>query len=104
MAFLILRYQLKPEVSQAEFEEWVRTTDQPAMRSLRRVKAFDTYRVSGLLMGEGNPAQEYFELFEIDDLEGFGAEDMTGELVQSIMGAFMGMVDNPEFNIAERIE
>jgi hypothetical protein len=55
-------------------------------------------------MGEGNPAQEYFELFEIDDLEGFGAEDMTGELVQSVMGAFMGMVDNPEFNIAERID
>jgi REDY-like protein HapK len=104
MAFLFLRYQLKPDVTQAQFEEWVRTTDQPAMRSLRRVKAFDTYRVSGLLMGEGAPAQSYFEVFEIDDLEGFGSEDMPGALVQSIMGAFMGMVENPEFNIAERID
>ena len=103
MAFLLLRYNLKPETSAQQFEEWVKTTDQPAMRGLSRVKNFDTFKVSGLLMGEGAPAQSYFEIFEIDDLAGFTGEDMPGDVVQSIMGQFMQYVDNPEFAIADKL-
>lgn len=103
MAYLILRYNLKDGVTAAQFEQWVRETDQPAMRGLKRVESFNTYRVTGLLMGEGEAAQRYFEIFEISDLAGFTGDDMPGETVQAIMGAFMQMVDNPEFNIAERV-
>jgi hypothetical protein len=94
---------LKAGVTEAQFEEWVKTTDQPAMRGLARVKSFDTYKVSGLLMGEGAPAQSYFEIFEIDDLAGFTSEDMPGDVVQSVMGQFMQYVDNPEFAIADKL-
>ncbi len=103
MSYLLLRYTLKDGVSPEEFEKWVKETDQPKMRSLRRVKSFNTYRMTGLLMGEGEPAQQYAELFEIDDLDGFASEDMPGDLVQSVMGEFMGMVDNPEFSICEEV-
>ena len=103
MAFLLLRYNLKAGVTEAQFEEWVKTTDQPAMRGLARVKSFETYKVSGLLMGEGAPAQSYFEIFEIDDLAGFTSEDMPGDVVQSVMGQFMQYVDNPEFAIADKL-
>jgi hypothetical protein len=103
MAFLLLRYNLKEGVNPEDFETWVRDTDQPTMRSLKRVSSFETYRATGLLMGDGAPSQSYFEIFEIDDLEGFTAEDMSGDTVQSIMGQFMGFADNPEFVIAERL-
>ncbi|MGE3692221.1 MAG: hypothetical protein AB7F98_12675 [Novosphingobium sp.] len=103
MAFLILRYRLKQGVTTSQFEEWVRTTDQPAMRGLRRVAAFDTFRVTGLLIGQGAPAQDYVELFEITDLAGFTSDDMPGDTVQRIMGEFMGLVENPEFCIAEKL-
>lgn len=103
MAFLLLRYTLKDGVSPEDFENWVRETDQPAMRALQRVKSFDTYRATGLLMGEGEPSQSYFEIFEIDDMAGFTSEDMPGSVVQAVMGDFMGFADNPEFTIAERI-
>ncbi|MFC4292871.1 hypothetical protein ACFOWX_10645 [Sphingorhabdus arenilitoris] len=103
MAYLMLRYNLKDGVTPEQFEQWVRETDQPAMRGLKRVESFETFRVTGLLMGEGAPAQSYFEIFEISDLAGFTGEDMPGETVQAIMGAFMQMADNPEFNIAERL-
>ena len=67
------------------------------------MQAFNTYRVTGLLMGEGAPSVEYVEVFEIDDIAGFTGQDMAGEVVQSIMGQFMGFADAPEFLLAERI-
>ncbi len=103
MTYLMLRYNLKAGVSADQFESWVRETDQPTMRGIKRITNFETFRVSGLLMGEGAPSQSYFEIFEIDDFAGFTSQDLGGEIVQSIMGEFMGMVENPEFNIAERI-
>ena len=104
MAYLVLRYRLAEGVTAAAFESWVATTDHPALRGMRRVKRFDTFRVTGLLLGEGAPSAQYIELFEIEDLAGFQSEDMPGATVQGIMGAFMGMVQDPEFNIAEIID
>lgn len=103
MAFLLIRYNLQAGVSPEDFEAWVRDTDQPTMRSLNRVKSFETWKATGLLMGDGAPSQSYFEIFEIDDLEGFTAEDMPGDTVQAIMGQFVGFADNPEFVIAEKL-
>lgn len=103
MPYLLIRYTLNEGVSSEEFETWVRDTDQPTMRSLKRVMYFDTYKVTGLLMGDGAPSQSYFEIFEIDDLEGFTGEDMPGDTVQSIMGQFMGFAAAPEFVIAEKV-
>jgi REDY-like protein HapK len=103
MSYLLIRYNLKEGVNPEDFEGWVRDTDHPTMRSLTRVKHFDTFRATGLLMGEGAPSQSYFELFEIDDLAAFAADDMPGDTVQTIMGQFMGFADNPEFVIAEKL-
>jgi hypothetical protein len=97
MAFLLVRYNLKEGVSPEAFESWVRDTDQPTMRSLKRVERFETYRATGLLMGEGAPSQSYFEIFEIDDLAGFISENLPGDTVQSIMSDFV------EFVIAEKL-
>ncbi len=54
-------------------------------------------------MGEGAPSCSYVEIFEISDLAGFSSEDMQGETVQAVMGAFMGFADAPEFLVAEAI-
>ncbi|MBK8630275.1 MAG: REDY-like protein HapK [Sphingomonadales bacterium] len=103
MSRLILIYRLKDGVSPADFETWVKTVDQPAMRSLTRVASFETFRVTGTLMGESAPSCDYVELFDITDLAAFTSEDMTGETVQTIMGAFMGFAEAPEFLIAEAV-
>ena len=103
MAYLLIRYNLKDNVSPEDFETWVRDTDHPTMRALHRVKSFETFRANGLLLGEGEPSQGYFEIFEIDDLAAFTAEDMPGDTVQTIMAQFMGFADNPEFTIADKL-
>jgi REDY-like protein HapK len=104
MSALILRYRLNDGIAVADFERWVAEVDHPAMRSLRRVKRFETYRVVGLLMGAGAPSSDYVEIFEIDDLPGFTSEDMAGDTVQSVMGSFMGFAEAPEFLIAEAVD
>lgn len=103
MAAIIIRYTLKHGVTPQDFENWVKTVDQPTMRGLSRVAAFDTYRVTGLLIGEGAPSSHYVEVFDIPDLAGFGAEDMAGATVQGVMGQFMGFAEAPEFMVAEKL-
>jgi len=76
---LFILYTLKEGVTPEQFETWVRTEDQPAMRSLARVQEFRTYRAERLLMGEGTPGVAYIEAFAIPDLDGFVAEDMGSE-------------------------
>lgn len=103
MKHIIILYNLKPEVTAEQFEEWVRTVDQPNMRGLKRVSRFQTFRTEALLMGEGKPSVRYVEIFDITDLEGFTGEDMASDTVQMVLGAFMGLVDNPELIIAQEV-
>ena len=100
---LFILYTLKEGVTPEAFETWVRTTDQPAMRSLARVQDFRTYRAERLLMGEGKPGIAYIEAFAIPDLDGFVAEDMGGASVQTVMGDFMGLADAPQFIVVSEV-
>lgn len=103
---LVIIYSLKDGVSQDDFEAWVTSTDYPAMRGLERVESFKTHRAESLLpgTGEGAPSVQYIETFAIPDLEGFIANDMGSETVQSIMGQFMGFADAPQFIVVEEIQ
>ena len=103
MAQLFIKYRLADGVTREQFEQWVKDTDQPTMRGIRRIESFETYRVTGRLIGEGEPSVSYVELFDIPDMDGFTSEDMAGETVQGIMGEFMQMVQDPEFLIAEKV-
>jgi len=103
MSSIILKYKLKPGVTQADFEAWVKSVDHPTMRGLASVASFNTWRVTGLLMGEGAPSVEYVEVFEISEMAAFTGTDMPGEVVQGVMGAFMGFAEAPEFMLAEKL-
>ena len=97
-------YNLKPGVTPADFEAWVKSTDQPAMRGLARVADFQTLRAEKLLMGDGKPSVTYIETFSITDLDGFVAEDMPGATVQGVMGQFMGFADAPQFIVVSEVQ
>ena len=103
---LVILYNLKDGVTPADFREWVMKSDYPAMRGLERVEAFHTHKAVGLLpgTGDGEPSVDYVETFAIPDLDGFVAEDMPGETVQTIMSEFTGFAEAPEFIVVREIE
>jgi hypothetical protein len=103
MSKIILTYKLKAEVNREQFETWQREFDYPSMRGLNRVSSFVNHRVIKPLMGDQPPSVDYIEVFKISDLEGFIQKDMAGSIVQSVMGQFMGYVENPEFLIVEEV-
>lgn len=103
MSKIILTYKLKPKANREQFETWQREFDYPNMRGLKRVSSFINHRVIRPLMGEQAPSFDYVEVFEIEDMEGFIQEDMGGSIVQSVMGQFIGYVENPEFLIVEEV-
>jgi hypothetical protein len=103
MSKIIHTYKLKSGVNREQFENWQKEFDYPNMRGLKRVSNFINHRVIRTLMGEQPPSTDYVEVFEISDLEGFIQEDMAGSIVQSLMGQFIGYVENPEFLIVEEV-
>ena len=76
MAKILIHYKLQPGVTQADFEDWLHTTDYPAMRGIGRVASYSNHRARGLLMGEGEPAMGMSRNFRHSDLDRFVAEDM----------------------------
>ena len=104
MSAIIITYRLKNEVKPADFEAWVKEHDHPTMRELARVHRFETYRVTGLLMGEGQPSCSYVEIFEVPDLAGFTGTDLASSAVQNILSQFTGFVSMPEFLVAEAVD
>lgn len=103
MASVMITYKLKAGVSREDFEAWVRGYDYPNMRGLKRVASFTNHRVERLLIGEGAPSVDYVEVFDIPDLDGFTAEDLPGETLQTVMGAFMGWVEAPQFLVVSPV-
>jgi hypothetical protein len=103
MASVMITYKLKAGVSREDFEAWVRGYDYPNMRGLKRVASFTNHRVERLLIGEGAPSVDYVEVFDIPDLDGFTAEDLPGETLQTVMGAFMAWVEAPQFLVVSPV-
>ena len=103
MSAVVVSYRLKPGVTPADFERWVREVDQPTLRGLARVKAMDTFRIERPLFGEGDPSVRYVELFHIPDLAGFLAEDLPGAAMQAVLAQFEGFAEAPEFLVAEKL-
>lgn len=103
MATVIITYSLKAGVSDADYQTWIRDTDYPTMRGVKRVASYVNHHVTRRMMGEGPLPFTYMELFEITDLDVFLAEDMGTSAVQGILGHFMAHVENPDFLVAEAI-
>jgi len=74
------------------------------MRSLARVQDLRTCRAERLRMGEKKRGVDAIEALAIPDLGGFLAEDMGGEIVQSVRGAFIGLVEALQFAIVSEVD
>lgn len=96
MALVMVIFNLKDGVTSDEYETWAKSTDIPTVRGLASISGFDVMKSTGLLMGEGEPPYQYFELIDIADMDAFGAEVGT-EKMQAVAAEFQALADNPIF-------
>ena len=94
---IVVLFNLKEDVTPAEYEEWARTRDIPAVTSLGSVKFFSVHRATGLLGdGSAKPPYDYIEIIDIDTMDGFMADISTDDF-QAAAAPFQRYADNPQF-------
>ncbi len=104
MTTLIVLFNLKAGVSEADYEAFAKTLDIPTVTSLKSVSEFKVYKSLGLFGSDATPPYQYFEVIHfstVDDLVG----DMGNEpKMTDIPAKFAEMADNPVFILTKSIE
>ena len=95
-------FNLKPETSIEDYENWAKTVDIPTVNGLGSIESFDVYKSTGLLFSDDKPPYQYSETIDIIDMDQFGADAGT-EAMQKIAAAFQGMVDDLVFISTEKL-
>ncbi len=93
---IIVLFNLKNGAHIHEYEAWARNSDLPTVRGLRSIAAFDVYKMTGLLMGQGTPPYQYCEVIQVKSMDDFG-KDIASDAIQKIASQFQGFADNPIF-------
>lgn len=101
MAYVVVLFNLKPDVDRDAYEEWARTTDIPTVNSLPSVHSFRVMRATGTLSGAASP-YEYVEIIDVKDMAQLGA-DIAADPMPAIAAQFQAFADNPVFILAEEM-
>ncbi len=98
---IIVLFDLKKGVSIAEYEEWAKTRDIPGVNALGSVTGFTIHKATGVFGDDAaTPPHQYFEIIDIDTMDGFVADISTDEF-QAAAAPFQDYADNPVFVLTE---
>jgi len=102
MSTLVVLFNLKEGQSVEDYEAFAKNVDVPGVKSLNSIDGFKVYKSQALLFSDDTPPYQYFEVIDVNDMDGFG-KDVQDEKIQEIAGKFQSMVDNPMFILTEQI-
>lgn len=103
MTMIVVLFNLKPDVSAADYEALAKTTDLPVVRGLDSIDEFVVGRATGLLGSDAPPPYGYIEVIRVNDMDLFGAE-VGSETMQRVAGEFQQWADAPLFIMTQSIE
>ncbi len=89
---IVALFNLRPGVTRQAYEDWARTTDIPAVRSLASIGGFEVFRGTAQLGSDAPSPYDYIEIIDVDDMAGFGG-DVASETMQTIAATFQSMAD-----------
>ncbi len=98
---LLVLFNLKEGVTEADYERFARQLDVPTVGALASVDSFRVYRTSGLLGSEAAPPYRYVETIDVSDLDGLFA-DLGSDTMQKIAAQFQAFADNPIFMLSDK--
>lgn len=98
---IIVLFKLKDGVSIAEYEKWAKTRDIPGVKALGSVKGFTIHKAVGVFGDDhAKPPYDYFEIIDVDAIDGFVADISTSEF-QAAAAPFQDYADRPQFILTE---
>lgn len=100
--YMIVLFNLRPGQTAADYEQWARANDAPAVRRLPSVKRYELLKTAGLL-GPGIPPYQYVEIVEISDFERL-RKDAEGEEIGKIAAIFQSFAQDPVMLLLDRID
>ena len=101
-ARIIVLFNLKPEISAADYEAWAKSKDIPIVNGLTSVSDFTVWKLAGLLGSEDTPPYAYIEILDVADMETFGAETGSDVMTQ-IASEFHAMAADLSFIMTEKL-
>jgi hypothetical protein len=102
MSNLIVLFNLKPGKGRADFENWAKGSDLPAVNSLKSVDGCKILRSNGLFGSGAAAPYQYVEVIEVNNMEGLFA-DFSGPIMQKITAQFREFTDDAVFIVAETV-
>ncbi len=100
MAALIVLFNLKPGVTEADYEAFASTLDVPTVKGLKSVSDFRVFRMSGV-MGTDDPAPyRYVEVIDFSSMDELGA-DIGGSPAMGEITARFGELADAVFMLGE---
>ena len=101
-AKILALFNLKPDVSVADYEAWAKSVDIPTVNGLGSIEKFEVFKTTGLLFSEDTPPYQYFETLDILDMDKFG-EEAGSETMQKIAAKFQAMAADLVFITTEQL-
>lgn len=99
---IVALFNLRPNVSAEDYENWAKETDIPTVNGLQSVDKFEVFRSTGLLGSEDTPPYSYIEIIDVGNMEQFGGEVSTATM-QKVAGEFQEMVQDLVFITTDRL-
>jgi REDY-like protein HapK len=99
---IIVLFNLKPNASISDYEEWAKAKDIPTVKSLGSVKDFSILKMGNLLGSQTASPYQYCELISVNNMDAFFA-DLQTEVVQQGAKTFNEFADNPLFIVSEKL-
>jgi len=96
MTTIIALFNLKPNVTAAEYEAWARATDLPTVRGLSSIRGCDVLRTGEVMGSDQSAPYQYIEIIQVSDMAAFG-QDISTKIMQDVAAEFQSFADHPQF-------
>lgn len=99
---IMVFFNLKPGVNEADYLTWAKTVDLPTVNGLNSVASFDVFQGVSL-MGQSTPSPwQYFEVINIVSEEAFLADIQT-DVMQKVVAQFQAFTEEAHFILTKNI-
>lgn len=98
---LIVLFNLREGVAEADYERWAHETDLPIASSLRSVDEFKIYRSEGLFGSDGTSPYRYIEIIHVNNMDDLPDDIAAEPRMVEIAQQFQSFADNPAFMVTE---